>query len=138
MTPDPGNLGGSDRDHPATVPMFTVTDAFDGTRVAYEEVWQRRILLLVTMPPGDTTGAAYGATVAAHAGVLEGDDVRVIVTCDPIAGMPSPGVLVADRWGGISDDQAAARVADLPAADDIIEWLRYVQSRCPECEGEAR
>ena len=26
----------------------------------------------------------------------------------------------------------------VPSLDDLLEWLRYVQHRCPECEGEAR
>jgi hypothetical protein len=32
----------------------------------------------------------------------------------------------------------APRVADLPSAEDLAEWLVYVTHRCPECEGEAR
>ena len=28
--------------------------------------------------------------------------------------------------------------AGLPGPDELIEWLRYVQMQCPECQGEAR
>jgi len=29
-------------------------------------------------------------------------------------------------------------VDGLPGPEDVIDWLRYVQHQCPECEGESR
>jgi hypothetical protein len=45
---------------------------------------------------------------------------------------------VADRWGEIAYVAAAPHVTELPTASELIEWLDYVERRCPECEGEAR
>jgi hypothetical protein len=50
----------------------------------------------------------------------------------------SPGVLLADRWGEIVHLTAASESARSPAPGELIEWLEYIQNRCPECEGEAR
>jgi hypothetical protein len=44
-------------------------------------------------------------------------------------------VLFADRWGEVVHVEATA---ELPAATALLEWLDYVERRCPECEGEAR
>jgi hypothetical protein len=34
--------------------------------------------------------------------------------------------------------QQAESNRDLPDADALMEWLRYVQMQCPECQGESR
>jgi len=26
----------------------------------------------------------------------------------------------------------------LPTPEDLLDWIRYVENRCPECEGEAK
>jgi hypothetical protein len=45
--------------------------------------------------------------------------------------------VVADRWGEIKLVAGATSVAELPSADELVEWVRFVQCACPECEGEA-
>ena len=119
------------------VPMFTASNA-DGTRVRYEEIWQRRNLLLVSLPNDDPTGAEYATTL----GVLEPDlaayDAALIITTTRIEGVPSPGVVVADRWGEVYYVQEADRASSLPAPDELIDWLRFVRNECPECQGETR
>ena len=61
-------------------------------------------------------------------------EARLVVTRETVDGVPRPGVVIADRWGevfAVIDDPARTDV------DDLIEWLRWVQMKCPECEGEA-
>ena len=117
--------------------MFTASNA-DGTRVRYEEIWQRRNLLLVSLPNDDPTGAEYARTL----GVLEPDlaayDAALIITTTRIEGVPSPGVVVADRWGEVYYVQEADRASSLPTPDELIDWLRFVRNECPECQGETR
>jgi hypothetical protein len=113
------------------VPFFEVETA-EGARRAYRDVWQRRSLLLVSVaPPG-----ADAAQIAARLRERVGEDAEVLVTSDPVEGMPRPGALAADRWGEIvfvaPIDPAAVDV------EDLAEWVRFVQLQCPECEGEAR
>jgi hypothetical protein len=71
------------------------------------------------------------ADVAAH-------DTRYVLTYDAVSGVPHPGVLIADRWGEIYAVFDGAFASDLPAVDEIVEWLRYIHHECPECQGEAR
>jgi hypothetical protein len=69
---------------------------------------------------------------------LTQDDSVFVITPDHVDGLPSPGVVVADRWGEIQYVTDASGVDDLPSPQEIIEWLQHVQSQCPECQGEAK
>ena len=120
------------------MPMFTVTNAVDGARVHYGDIWQRKNLVLVTASESDSTAAAYTASIVAAAPRLASADATVIVTWNVVAGIPSPAVVVADRWGEIYYIINSGRAADLPSPDELLEWVGYVQNECPECQGEAR
>ena len=103
------------------VPHFFVR-AIDGREVRYADIWQRQQLLLVCMGPGGSEDPP-----------LRAPDTAIVITHDHVRGVPRPGVLIADRWGEIH------HVADdIPDSAELLSWLRYVQQRCPECEGEAR
>ena len=116
------------------VPHFTVADV-TGSTVPYARLWQRQHLVLVRLA-GD--GGPVPPALEAALAPLAGDDIAVVITRDPVQGIPSAGVVIADRWGEIAFAAHAARSADLPLADDIAEWMRYMRVKCPECEGEAR
>ena len=120
------------------MPMFTVTDSVDGRAFAYEDIWQRKNLVLVTIPRDDATGAGYVKRLLAAATDLRSDDVQVVVTNDGVAGLPSPGVTIADRWGEIAFVQGVEHADTLPSPDDVVEWVTFVQMQCPECQGETR
>jgi hypothetical protein len=120
------------------LPMFTVTNAVDGALVRYQDVWQRKSLLLVLAPENDPTAAGYTKALIGASTTVAAEDTTVVVTPNPIPGIPSPGVVVADRWGEIYYVKGAGRTADLPTPHELTEWLRHVQNECPECQGEAR
>jgi hypothetical protein len=119
------------------VPHFSVT-TLDGKQVVYRNMWQRRNLLLALCARCDAHSdldwvAQLGRTVPELAAL----NTEYVITAERIAGFPASGVVIADRWGEIQaivDDPDGA-VVD---ADDILDWLRYVENRCPECEGESR
>ena len=117
------------------VPHFDVA-TIDGNRVEYRDVWQRRNLVLLSLPEGDRA-RAYAATVAT-ALVDLADDVLCVATGDEIPGVPSPGVLVADKWGEVYHAASASSIDELPAPAQIVEWVTFVRHECPECQGEAR
>jgi hypothetical protein len=115
----------------------------NGTPFSYREIWQERNLLLVSLPPaaaggGDRALEKYVADLAAEDETLRGYDTTVVVTRAPIPGVPSPAVVVADRWGEIAAMLPAGEVAALPPVNEVVDWLRFVAHACPECEGEAR
>ena len=120
------------------VPHFSVVDAA-GRRVSYRDAaWQRRELVLITLPPGAGIAAGSPAGRLAEWGRQAPAEVAVIVTADPVPGMPSCGFAVADRWGEIAVVQPSASPAALPSPEQLAEWVSYVQRQCPECQGETR
>jgi hypothetical protein len=120
------------------VPHFSVK-AVDGEFCRYEEIWQRKNLLLVLLPRAESADrAAYILTLTSHMADLTANDTSAVMTTDEVTGVTGPAVVIADRWGEIAFIREGKSVADLPDVDTIVDWLRHVQNRCPECEGEAR
>jgi hypothetical protein len=116
-----------------TMPHFSVRTA-GGERVEYaKDVWQRKNLVLIAVPAGtdERALARVYAPVAA-------EDIWLVVTSAPVAGVHAPAVLIADQWGEVAHSAAASTIAELPAVEDVASWLEHVRQRCPECEGEAR
>jgi hypothetical protein len=116
------------------VPMFRIRNIVDAAIVDYRDIWQRSNLLLIAVAHEDAPDP-YLAQLGRH---LAGNDTAVVVTTDPIPGVPAPAVVVADRWGEIQYIQTAGRASDLPDAAELADWLDYVRYQCPECQGEAR
>ena len=119
------------------LPHFTVTD-LDGTRVEYSSIWQRKNLVLLMLPDTGPSAHAYAEHLIARARDSQNDDTAWLITRDRIAGLPSPGAIVADRCGELMYVAHAPGIAELPRPDEIVAWVDYVQHRCPECEGEAK
>jgi len=117
------------------VPRFEVRN-LQGEPFSYSTIWQRQNLVLVTVPEGIELSDPKG--LASLTRDFAARETVLVITRDRIAGLPSPGAIVADRWGEIVHVAAAPDVNDLPAASELIEWIDYVRIRCPECEGEAK
>lgn len=120
------------------VPAFTARNELDGTIVDYRDVWQRWSVVLVSLSADDETSAAYTQSLREIVTPLRHAQAVLVVTSDSIAGIPQPGVLVADQWGEIRYVRAASDAARLPSAQDLVDWVEYLRTECPECEGEAR
>lgn len=116
-----------------SVPHFEVAGT-DGQPVRYASIWQRKNLVLVRLPDPMTGDAEeYAAQLTARLPEITGQDAECVITRDEVPGMPAPGALVADRWGEVHFVQAGR-----PPVAELIEWLQYLQVKCPECEGESR
>jgi len=119
------------------VPHFEVRDV-DGQPVSYSTIWQRRNLVLLVLSATDVDSAdRYIAELAASAPAF-GETTAIVITSDTVPGLSAPAVVVADRWGEIVYATATADPADLPPTRELLEWISYVETRCPECEGEAK
>ena len=120
------------------VPQFEVRTVNDEP-FSYSTIWQRRNLVLVTLPRLECDACeGYIARLTRQSAAFSGQNAECLITRDDIPGVPSPSTLVADKWGEIVHLTAASEVSDLPSVDELLDWVGYVQSRCPECEGEAR
>ena len=120
------------------VPHFTVK-TLHGDEFSYATIWQCRNLVLIALSVTDSESAKrYVSELAARGADFSAGEADCVVTRDRIQEIPSPAVLVADRWGEVICIAATSDVRDLPQVEDVLEWLRYVQSRCPECEGESK
>jgi len=121
------------------LPHFEVAD-ISGTHFRYRDVWQRANIVLVCLAGADLGAAEqYRAAIEDYRDPLTAADARLLVTRDVIAGLPAPSVVIGDRWGEVHHLATAdSSLAALPAPAELLEWLHYVQMRCPECEGEWR
>lgn len=120
------------------MPMFTATSRADGTPVDYRDVWQRKNLVLVTLPDDDPTANSYAMSLSTRQPELASGDTRLIVTASRIEGIPAPAVVIADRWGEVYYVKSANSAAELPGPNELMEWVQYVRNECPECQGETR
>ena len=118
------------------IPEFEIT-TIDDIRVNYADLWQKKNLALVCLPEDSSPDAlTYIQQLREALPALSIHDAVVVVTKNPVDGMPLPGCAVADRWGEMQWVASANRVAELPSAREIAAWLRFVEIQCPECEGE--
>jgi hypothetical protein len=113
------------------VPRFDVT-TLDGTRISYAAtLWQRMNLVLIALGTEESPDAdGWLEEIAASLPELSAHDTAVVITRDPVPGLPSPVVVVADRWGEVYFAGTADRIAGLASPAEIIEWLRFFQMIC--------
>jgi hypothetical protein len=53
-------------------------------------------------------------------------------------GRSAPAVLIADQWGQLFAVEGAETGHDFVIQpDEVVDWLRFLATSCPECEGEA-
>ena len=119
------------------LPHFTVT-ALDRQPVNYSTIWQRKILVLVSLPPEGSMPLVDVSEFVAEMRGASQPDTECVITRDRVDGVPCPGAVVADRWGEVVHVASSAHPGELPDAQDLIEWVEHVRNRCPECEGEAK
>ena len=94
--------------------------------------WDGRVVIVV---PG-----ALAEAERFHAAT----DTGFAVVADPAGrcaeqcALEGGGMVIADQWGEVFFVEAGG-VGEhgRPAADEVVEWLRFVAIQCPECQGEA-
>ena len=120
------------------VPHFEVA-SIDGTVARYAALWQRKNLVLLALPAENAADfSGYVNQLGSLARELDELHTELVITRTTVPGVDAPGVLVADKWGEIHVAASAASPGELPEPADLVEWARYLERQCPECEGEAR
>ena len=94
------------------------------------ELWAGRPLTIVASSLEEAT---------ALVGRVEGVPFPVLADVDGAAlrRMNVPrgrtALIIADRWGVVYHSVEAETAADLPEEDEVVEWVRYLATQCPEC-----
>jgi hypothetical protein len=117
------------------VPHFEVT-TLNGRHARYEEIWQRRNLVLIVVSRREREAATrYALQLEARRDEFDQEETAVVVTSDSVPGLPTPTVLVADRWGEILHRETASdgQALQLPDVDELLSWAHFAEIQCPEC-----
>jgi hypothetical protein len=117
------------------VPHFEVTTV-DGLRVRYDDIWQRRNLVLVLVnPQAREAGARYASQLEARRAEFARVETAVVVTADAVPKLAAPAALVADRWGEILhlETGSSGESSRFPDIDELLSWVHFAEIQCPEC-----
>ena len=120
------------------VPHFRVATTH-GRVVEYSTIWQHRNLVLVALSEADSASSReYVSQYETGFSAFHSNETDCVITRGAVAGVAPPAVLIADRWGELVHVAGASDVANLPRLPEILEWVAYLQTRCPKCEGETK
>ena len=119
------------------VPHFEVT-TLDGERINYATLWQGTNLVLVTLSADSDSSRNYASALRGTIPQFRALNTACVITREHVPETPQPGCLVADKWGEIVHIRAASDANELPSPEELLDWMKYVQMQCPECEGEVR
>src|SRR5919106_4943078 len=115
--------------HPKHIPHFAVA-ALDGRVIRYQELWQRRNLVLVLAAADEHDAAmTYASTLQALHNEFEEAETTVVVTTDLVRGLPSPAAIVADRWGEILhiETPTADEQSRFPDVEELLAWIQFAR-----------
>jgi len=121
-----------------SVPPFQVK-SIRGEMFSYSSIWQRKNLVLVVIPVEESESpGTYISRLVARRSEFTAKNAECVVTADRVPGIDGPAVVVADRWGEIVHAATTSQVDALTSPEELLDWVDYLERRCPECEGEAK
>lgn len=121
-----------------SVPHFEVKTV-GGELFNYSTIWQRKNLVLLAVPTEESESpGTYVSQLMSRTSEFTAKDAVCVVTGDHVPGIERPAVVVADRWGEIVHLATTSQVGDLTSPEELLDWVDYLDRRCPECEGEAK
>jgi hypothetical protein len=91
----------------------------------------RRLEATALLLPGRQQIDAYQDSLSSRAKDFEAWDGAIAVL-EP-DGQPDHRLLVVDRYSQVYAAHEGPDVADLPDADALEEWFRFLATACPEC-----
>jgi hypothetical protein len=90
--------------------------------------WGGRLLVILPAEPGAVESFPTTTEFPVH--VLIDGEGALARRC----GMEGAGLVVADAWGEVHFTARAGEGHDLPAPEEVEEWLKFLAIQCPECE----
>ncbi|HEX7067354.1 MAG TPA: hypothetical protein VF295_04055 [Candidatus Limnocylindria bacterium] len=106
-------------------------DARVGDLLPLDRVRARRIDATALLLPGTAETTAYTDALAARADDFAAWDGRVAERLPD--GRETHRLLILDRYGQVYAIHDAATTEELPDADALEEWFRFLATACPEC-----
>jgi hypothetical protein len=106
-----------------------VGDLLDANWVRAERA--RRIEAAAVVAPGASDLSSYLSELEAARERFGDWDGRIIVV-DP-DGRDEARVVIVDRYGQVYATTNATEPRELPDADALEEWFRFLATACPEC-----
>ena len=91
----------------------------------------RRIDATALLIPGADDTTLYTDALASRADDFSAWDGRVLE--GPADGRETHRLLILDRYGQVYATHDSTRTDDLPDADALEEWFRFLATACPEC-----
>lgn len=91
----------------------------------------RRLDATAVLVPGRGDGASYARSLGAAAARFAEWDGRLHMAATD--GEPCHRLLVIDRYRQVYAIHDAADAGQLPDADALSEWFRFLATACPEC-----
>ncbi len=93
------------------IPHINVA-TIDGGRFAYSGIWQRKNVVVVSLPHQESTANdKYLSQLTSYMSELTGDDTACVITTDEIPDVPAPGVVFEPAATG-------SRIALAPAMNE--------------------
>ena len=104
-------------------------------RLEYGQLWQRRNLVLFVLPLNLHNAArTYLGALDVRLSELRPDDTTLVHSDRALERLPLGTLVIADRWGEIAHLQdLASDMAAWPSIDDVLDWVEFIQMKCPEC-----
>jgi hypothetical protein len=90
--------------------------------------WDSQLVLIVT--GRESAGLLRGKSAFR---LIRDPQTRLLAT----AGILAPGIVIVDQWRDIQHAQAAGTEHAFPTVQEVLSWVRYLATQCPECEGES-
>ncbi len=89
--------------------------------------------MFAALPERSESAVQYAAQLLRREPDFAAEEAALVISADPVERFPRRGVVVADRWGEVVYSREAEAGADLPAVEDLLDWVRFLRSQCPEC-----
>jgi hypothetical protein len=103
----------------------------DGRRIHASDLRGRKnIVLIFSGGPSNEPVRELVRSLSVRHGEIQDEDAEIIIvehnTLDRAA------VCIADRYGEVYFSEFCSDIS-CTSADNVLEWLRFIESQCPEC-----
>jgi len=97
---------------------------------AHSDAYHQQETVVLAIGPDQLAESQQLAAQLDHPFPLLSDPAEGIIAQQ---GLDTPSLVIADRWGEIWKAWVGSADHRLPSAQDILQWLVFIESQCEEC-----